>query len=54
MDTVRRVMGDAFPILVGGRPFNANPDLWERIGADAVSLDAADAVTVAERLTRDK
>ncbi len=37
-------------IMVGGRIFNMTPGLWSDIGADASSLDAGDAVTVAARL----
>jgi signal transduction histidine kinase len=40
-------------ILVGGYPFNVDPDLWRRVGADAYALDAREAVAVAERLVRE-
>lgn len=34
-------------ILVGGYPFNVEPDLWRQIGADAVARNAQDAVLTA-------
>lgn len=34
-------------ILVGGRPFNRVPDLWQVVGADATAPDALAAVEVA-------
>lgn len=37
-------------ILVGGYPFNIEPELWQRIGADACAADASEAVAVAEQL----
>ena len=42
-------MGD-LKILVGGRPFNLDPELWKRVGADGCARSAVDAVTVAKRL----
>jgi methanogenic corrinoid protein MtbC1 len=38
-------------IIVGGYPFSIVPDLWKRVGADAMAVNAADAVDVANRLT---
>lgn len=37
-------------ILVGGYPFNVEPELWKRIGADAYAADASDAIAVASSL----
>ncbi len=37
-------------ILVGGRPFNLEPELWRDVGADGWALDAQQAVVVAQRL----
>jgi methylmalonyl-CoA mutase cobalamin-binding domain/chain len=37
-------------VIVGGRPFNIAPELWEDVGADAYGRDAQEAVDVAERL----
>lgn len=39
-------------ILVGGYPFNVEPELWRRVGADAYAADAAGAVAAAERLLK--
>jgi len=41
-------------IMVGGSPFRILPDLGKRIGADAVTGSAEDAVPVARRLLRMK
>ena len=37
-------------IMVGGRPFNLDPELWKRVGADGYACDASEAPAVAERL----
>jgi methanogenic corrinoid protein MtbC1 len=37
-------------VLVGGQPFNADPALWQAVGADAYAPTAHDAVAVARRL----
>jgi MerR family transcriptional regulator, light-induced transcriptional regulator len=37
-------------IMVGGYPFNIEPELWKRVGADAYAADAAEAIAVASRL----
>jgi methanogenic corrinoid protein MtbC1 len=37
-------------IIVGGMPFNIEPELWRRIGADGHARDAASAVELARRL----
>ncbi|HEV2762626.1 MAG TPA: cobalamin-dependent protein [Pyrinomonadaceae bacterium] len=37
-------------VLVGGYPFNVEPELWERVGADAYAADASEAVAALERL----
>jgi methanogenic corrinoid protein MtbC1 len=37
-------------MLVGGYPFNVEPELWRRVGADAYAADAAGAVAAVERL----
>jgi len=42
-------MGD-LKILVGGRPFNLDPELWKRVGADGCARSAVDAVAAAKRL----
>ena len=44
-----RVSNDV-KVLVGGYPFNLEPELWKRIGADAYAADASEAVAVASRL----
>ncbi|HEY0079596.1 MAG TPA: cobalamin-dependent protein [Pyrinomonadaceae bacterium] len=40
----------AVKILVGGYPFNIEPELWKRVGADAYAADASEAVEMASRL----
>ncbi len=47
---VRSQMGDRVKVLVGGYPFNVDPDLWRRIGADASARDAQEAIDLASRL----
>ena len=37
-------------VLVGGYPFNIEPELWKRVGADAYAADASEAIAVASRL----
>lgn len=36
-------------ILVGGYPFNLEPELWKRVGADGYAADASEAIAVASR-----
>ncbi len=38
--------GVQLKILVGGAPFQFDPQLWREVGADAMGLSAADAVAV--------
>jgi MerR family transcriptional regulator, light-induced transcriptional regulator len=38
-------------IIVGGFPFSILPDLWKKVGADAVAFEAEDTVATANRLT---
>jgi signal transduction histidine kinase/CheY-like chemotaxis protein len=42
--------GQTIKVLVGGYPFNVDPDLWQRVGADGHAPDAGEALTVAGRL----
>jgi methanogenic corrinoid protein MtbC1 len=44
------VSSNKVKVLVGGYPFNLEPELWKRIGADAYAKDASEAVAVASRL----
>jgi methanogenic corrinoid protein MtbC1 len=49
--TVRADPGCAtVKILVGGHPFNRDPDLWRQVGADGTGADAQEGILVAERL----
>ena len=38
------------PVIVGGPPFQLDPELWRKIGADAMGQNPEDAVSVAKRL----
>ena len=38
-------------ILVGGFPFNLDPELWRKVGADGHAPDADAAIALAQRLT---
>jgi methanogenic corrinoid protein MtbC1 len=40
----------AVKILVGGYPFNIEPELWKRVGADGYAADASEAVAKASSL----
>jgi len=40
----------AVKILVGGYPFNVEPELWKRVGADACAADAAEAIALTANL----
>jgi len=50
---VHAAMGQAVKILVGGYPFNIDPLLWQRVGADGSAHDAQGAVDVAKVLLND-
>lgn len=39
-------------IMVGGRPFNQNPELWKKIHADGFSKDCMEAVDRANKLVK--
>lgn len=41
-------------ILVGGRPFNQDPELWRKVGADGSAAGAEEAVKLAGRLVNEK
>ena len=51
---IRTVRGERtqkdLKILVGGRPFNLEATLWQRVGADGFARTAAEAVSAAETL----
>jgi len=38
------------PVLVGGYPFNLEPELWRRLGASGHARDAEEAVSIGRRL----
>ncbi|MCX7177616.1 MAG: cobalamin-dependent protein [Proteobacteria bacterium] len=40
--------GVGIKIVVGGAPFQFDPNLWREVGADAVGRSAADAVSIVE------
>jgi len=37
-------------IMVGGHPFNIDPELWKRVGADAHATNASMAVKIVDRM----
>jgi methylmalonyl-CoA mutase cobalamin-binding domain/chain len=43
-------VGPEMKILVGGYPFNVDPELWKKINADGYAKDAQDAIHVANQL----
>src|SRR6202035_1523055 len=42
--------GQGVKVMVGGYPFNVDPELWRRVGADGHAPDAGEALVVAARL----
>jgi methanogenic corrinoid protein MtbC1 len=50
LEAVRIEYGGRVKVLVGGYPFNVDPELWRRIGADGSAADALEAVALAGRL----
>lgn len=48
----RRSDLDEVVILVGGYPFNQEPDLWSKVGADGYAADADEAIALANRSSR--
>jgi len=38
-------------LVVGGAPFNFDPDLWREVGADAMGRSATDAIRIVRELT---
>lgn len=42
--------GEHLPVLVGGRPFNIDPELWKSVGADGQASDAETAMYISEEL----
>jgi len=53
-DLIQSVKGTSpinhIPILVGGRPFNIDPELWRRVGADGGAADARGAIRMGSQL----
>jgi MerR family transcriptional regulator, light-induced transcriptional regulator len=47
---VRSSLNGSVKVLVGGYPFNVEPDLWRRIGADGSARDAGEAIALAGQL----
>jgi methanogenic corrinoid protein MtbC1 len=47
ISAIRRVR---IPVLVGGVAFNRRPDLWRRLGADGLGMDARVGVVLAEKV----
>lgn len=39
-------------ILAGGYPFNKDPDLWKKVGADGYAADAQQAISLAEQIMK--
>jgi methanogenic corrinoid protein MtbC1 len=53
IDEMRVSIPRTTPVLVGGRPFIAQPELWKGVGADGTADDAAEAVVLAATLLGD-
>ena len=58
IDRVRRIIEHmrndprcaAVPVIVGGYPFNVDPELWKSVGADGYAATAAGVAVLAEQL----
>lgn len=54
LETIQAVRADpaaaSVKILVGGRPFNTDPALWQKVGADGFAGEPMQALAVAKRL----
>lgn len=46
-----RTAGQPLSVIVGGLPFQLDPELWKRTGADGFARDGQDAVDLVNRLT---
>lgn len=46
-------LGEKIPVLVGGRPFNIDPKLYESIGADGQAPDAGTALRTADQMIQE-
>jgi methanogenic corrinoid protein MtbC1 len=53
IEAVRAMPGPRIPVMVGGAPFRAVPDLWQSVGADACARCIEDAVASANALAGD-
>lgn len=49
--TQLRTVSPRTRIVVGGAPFRFDPELWKEVGADAMGMNAAEAVAIVERLS---
>jgi methanogenic corrinoid protein MtbC1 len=43
-----KAAGAPVKVVVGGAPFQFDPQLWREVGADAMGLSAAEAITIVE------
>ena len=41
-------------ILAGGYPYNHDPDLWRKVGADGFAPDAQQAITLADQIVTER
>mgnify|MGYP006281669117 CR=1 FL=1 len=57
LETIERVRSvpelEDMKILIGGKAFNDNPDLWKKTGADAYGKDSKKAIEIAESWWRE-
>ncbi|MCC6136837.1 MAG: cobalamin-dependent protein [Candidatus Contendobacter sp.] len=49
--TQLRELSPRTQIVVGGAPFRFDPELWKEVGADAMGMNAAEAVAIVQRLS---
>lgn len=51
-DVRDKISADSLKILVGGKPFNDNPELWQKVNADGFAFTAEEAVKKANILIK--
>lgn len=54
INRIKGIFGDSIAIIVGGYPFQINPGLWQKMGADGFADSASNAVKIADGLIQKK
>lgn len=51
MTKLLKLRGSGIKVVVGGAPFLFDKDLWKEVGADAMGINASDAIGLVKRMT---